>query len=147
MARVALITNPAECLALDIYEPTDRELFMLESEYIGRIAEKSSAIFLGRCGRYILRDHARHFSMLVHANPAVRVQRIQELFCLDAPQAKKALEEDDRARGAYIQAFTRQNWLDARYYDLCLNTSSLGLDPCVEMAFSSISAKIGAPVS
>jgi CMP/dCMP kinase len=143
LARVAILSNPVECMSLDIYEPTDRELFMLESENIGKIAEKSSAIFLGRCGRYILRDHPRHFSILVHANAPSRMSRIQDLFCLNPQEARKALEEDDRARGAYIQAFTRQNWLDARLYDLCLNTTSVGMDAALEIVLSSVGAKMG----
>ncbi len=33
-----------------------------------------------------------------------------------------------------MRAFTRQDWLDARWYDLCINTSSLGLEKVVEIA-------------
>ncbi len=138
LMRMAAFTDPVECLSLDSYTPSDRELFKLESDYIGRIAEKGSAIFIGRCGRYILRGHPGHFGILVHADLPDRISRIQQLYCLDENEAKKLIETNDRERTAYIRAFTRQDWLDARWYDLCVNTSSLGLEKVVEIVLESI---------
>ena len=136
--RIAVFTDPVNCLSPDSYSPSDHELFILESDYIGRIAEKSSAIFLGRCGRFILRDHPGHISILVHADLPDRIKRIQQLYCFDEDAAKKLVETNDRERTAYIRAFTRQDWLDARWYDLCVNTSHLGLDKSVEIALALI---------
>ena len=134
LMRIAAFTDPVKCLSLDSYLPSDRELFKLESDYIGRIADKSSAIFFGRCGRYILRAHPGHISILVHANLPDRIKRIQQLYCFGEDEAKKLIETNDRERTAYMRAFTRQDWLDARWYDLCVNTSSLGLEKVVEIA-------------
>jgi cytidylate kinase len=103
------------------------------TETILRIAEKSSGLFIGRCGRHILCDHPRHISLLLYADPANRIERIKNLFHLGAPEAKKFMEENDRDRAAYIRAFTGQDWLDARLYDLCLNTSRIGVDGAVEL--------------
>ena len=96
--RIAVFTDPVNCLSPESYAPTDRELFKLESDYIGRIADQSSAIFLGRCGRYILRDHPGHISLLVHANLADRIKRLQQLYCLDEADTKKLIDTNDRER-------------------------------------------------
>jgi cytidylate kinase len=141
LVQIAIFTDPVECLSLDNYVPTDRELFKLESDYIGRIAEKSSAIFLGRCGRYILRDQPGLFSILVHANLPDRIRRVQQLYCIGDDDARKLIEKNDRERTAYIRAFTRQDWLDARGYDLCVDTSTLGLETIVEIALAGIQGK------
>ncbi len=143
LSRVAALTDPAECLSLQYYEPDDREIFKMESDCIQQIAKKSSAIFLGRCGRYILRDAPRHFNILVHANLEDRVPRVQELFCLEAAEARKLIKQNDRERDAYIHTFTGQNWLDARLYDLCINTSSLGLEKSAEAALAGLQEKLG----
>jgi cytidylate kinase len=132
-SRTAELLDPALSLTADQYVPTDKDLFQLESETILRIAEKSSGLFIGRCGRHILCDHPRHISLLLYADPANRIERIKNLFHLGAPEAKKFLEENDRDRAAYIRAFTGQDWLDARLYDLCLNTSRIGVDGAVEL--------------
>jgi cytidylate kinase len=128
-----LILDPALSLTADQYIPTDKELFQLESETIFRIAEKSSAVFIGRCGRHILRDHPRHISLLLYADPASRIERLKSLHHLAAPEAGKFMEENDRDRTAYIHACTGQDWLDPRLYDLCLNTSRTGVDEAAEL--------------
>jgi CMP/dCMP kinase len=140
-ARIVELTDPARSLSADKYVPTDRELFQLESDTIGRVAQQHSAIFIGRCGRYILRDYPCHLGVFLHAARPARVRRLAELYHLTPEQAEKLLEENDRERAAYIQTFTRQNWLDARLYDLCLDTSSLGLDQTVELIAAGVAAK------
>ncbi len=132
-SRTAELMDPALSLTADQYVPTDKELFQLESEILLRIAEKTSAVFIGRCGRHILRDHPRHISLLLCAEPADRIERIKTLYHLGAPEAGKFMEESDRARAAYIRAFTGQDWLDACLYDLCLNTSRTEAEGAVEL--------------
>ena len=145
LARLAaLSTDPTECLSLNNYFPTDKEFFELESKYIGQIGEKSSAIFIGRCGRYILRDHPRHIDLLIHAEMPARVQRVQQLYCLPMDEAKKLIETNDRERAAYVKTFTHQDWLDARFYDLCLNSSTLGLEKTVDLALACVMERIQA---
>jgi cytidylate kinase len=141
-SRTAELLDPALSLTADQYIPTDRELFQLESETILRIAEKTSAVFIGRCGRYILRDHPRHLKLLVHADPSFRIERLKGLYHLSEPEAVKMMEDNDRDRAAYIRAFTGQDWTDARLYDLSINTSACGLDGAVEPVLACVKGKI-----
>jgi cytidylate kinase len=140
-SRVVELMDPYRSMSDERYVPTDKELFQLESETISLIAEKSSAIFIGRCGRYILRDHPCQISVLLHAAQAARVQRLAELYHLTSEEASKLVDTNDRERAAYIQTFTRQNWRDANLYDVCLNTSSVGLDQAVELILTCAAAK------
>ncbi|MGB7536904.1 MAG: cytidylate kinase-like family protein [Anaerolineales bacterium] len=132
-SRTAELMDPTLSLTADRYIPTDKELFQLESETIIRIAEKSGAVFIGRCGRHILRGHPRHIHLLLYADPATRIARIRMLFHLGEAEVGKFMEKDDRDRAAYIRAFTGQDWLDARLYDMCLNTSRTGVDGAVDL--------------
>jgi cytidylate kinase len=141
-SRTAELLDPARSLTADQYIPTDKELFQLESETILRIAEQTSAVFIGRCGRFILRDHPRHIKLLLHADPSFRSERLKGLYRLSEPEAERMMEENDRDRAAYIRAFTGQDWTDARLYDLCINTSASGLDGAVELASACLKAGI-----
>ncbi len=141
-SRTAELMDPALSLTADRYVPTDKELFQMESETIQSIAEKTSAVFIGRCGRYILRDRPRHLRLLVFADNPARIERLQSLYHLSAPEATKLMEENDRDRTAYIRAFTGQDWTDARLYDLAVNTSTTGLDGAVELALACLKHKI-----
>ncbi len=144
--RLAVMADPSYGMMVDHYVPTDRELFQTESETISRIGENSQAIFIGRCCRYILRHHPCHFSLLVHAERPARIERLCSLYHIAPQEAGKMIETNDRERSAYIRTFTGQNWLDARHYDLCLNTSSLGLDKAFAVVEKAIETKIGVEV-
>ncbi len=140
-SRLAARSDPVECLSLQYFDPDDTELFNVESECILQIAEHSPGIFLGRCGRYILKNRPALFNILVHADLPDRIRRVQELFCLEAVAAKKLITENDRDRDAYMRTFAHKDWLDARWYDLCINTSSLGLEKSLEVALVGIQEK------
>jgi len=122
--------------------PSDSELFKTECETIQKIASKSSAIFLGRCGWDILKNHPNHVSILLTANHSDRVKRLCTLYELTEQDARKLIKTNDQERDAYNKKFTQKNWVDARYYDLCVNTSSTGWDGAVEIAEKCILAKI-----
>ena len=145
--RIAGMSDPAVMLAADHFEPSDEELFDHECETIGKIAEKSSGVFLGRCGFYTLRDHPRRVNILVHADLNERIERVQRLFKLNGETAAKLIKTNDRSRAAYVHAFTHQNWQDARLYDLCMNTSSLGMEKTLEIAMACVAHKIGSPAT
>ncbi len=141
--RIVELMDPAQNLMPAHYIPTDKELFDTEADTIRRIAENSRAILIGRCCRYILRDHAHHFSLLVHANRQARLERLRCLYHVSPPEAERMIEANDRERSAYIHTLTREDWLDARLYDLCVNTSSTGLDEAFEIVLAAAKAKLG----
>lgn len=123
------------------YLPSDRDLFALETKIISQIAEKDSAIILGRGGRYILRDFPQRFSVFVHANLDDRVKRISELYNVSNDDARVIIEKNDRERDAYMKTFTKLTWLDLREYDICINTSSIGSDNAVKIIEECLESK------
>ncbi|MDR3602060.1 MAG: cytidylate kinase family protein [Desulfosporosinus sp.] len=125
------------------YFPTDKELFKLESEFIEQIAEKSSAIFLGRGGHYILRNHQRHFSIFLHADMKDRIQRVSELYNVSENESKKIIEKNDRERNTYFKSLTQLEYLNLMTYDICVNTSSTGLDNAVKIIRNCLEFKLG----
>ncbi|HCA71469.1 MAG TPA: cytidylate kinase-like family protein [Ruminococcaceae bacterium] len=124
------------------YHPSDKELFHLESKYIVKIAEKTSAVILGRGGRYILRETPRHVKIFVTAELPERIERVASLFKISKETAKEKIEVNDRQRIAFNRAFTKSDRLDVRLYDLSVNTSSLGLDRAADMVSECIHAKL-----
>lgn len=129
-SRLELMNEPVIALTAD-YIPSDRDLFDLESEFIKQIANKSSAIILGRGGRYILRDHPRHLSIFVYADMKDRIKRVSELYNISENASAKMIEKNDKDRKNYIQSFTKLKLTDAKAYDICINTSSIGLENAV----------------
>ena len=125
-----VLTVPAVASAL---EYTDQELFDTEAEIIKKIAHEHSAVILGRCGHYILRDEPNHISVFLHANQEFRINRIQKLYNLQHDEATKMVEKSDKERAAYCKTFTHKEWMNATNYDLSIDTSKFSLEQTVEL--------------
>jgi cytidylate kinase len=113
--------------------PTDEQLFETEKEIIEHIAEEQSAVIVGRCGSYILREHPNHVSIFLHANMSFRKNRIQEAYGVSEKEAAKMMAQSDEDRAKYHQTFTNKNWTDTRQYDLCIDTSKPGVDASLDL--------------
>lgn len=110
----------------------DNELFKIQSDVIRGIAEKGPAIFVGRCSNYILRDKAC-LDAFVSAPLEARVKRVMERLDVDEDEAKTRIERQDRTRQTYYNFFTFGNWGAASDYDLCVDSSILGIEGTAEL--------------
>lgn len=116
-----------------IMPPSDRQLFKIESETIARIAKEHSAVIIGRCGSYILREHPNHISIFLHGDITFRKGRIQNLYNVSEEVAGKMIVQNDKERALYHHTFTGKEWTDARRYDISIDTSKIGVDKSIEV--------------
>ncbi|MCX6013633.1 MAG: cytidylate kinase-like family protein [Chloroflexi bacterium] len=126
---------------------TDEIIHDVEFEVIRCIARETSVIVIGRGGFYVLRQHARHFSIFLHASMGFRQKRVCDLYNVSEQQARKVIESIDKERGRYLHALTGHDWNDAFQYQLCLDTSVLGLDKAQEIIMDTIRARFGSLIS
>ena len=110
----------------------NNELFKIQSDVIRGIAEKGPAIFVGRCSNYILRDKAC-LDAFVSAPLEARVKRVMERLNVEEDEAKTRIERQDRTRQTYYNFFTFGNWGAASDYDLCVDSSILGIEGTAEL--------------
>jgi CMP/dCMP kinase len=113
--------------------PTDSELFKAEKEIIEHIAKERSAIIIGRCSSYILREHENHISIFLHGDIKFRKSRIQKLYNVSEKVAGKMIAQSDKERALYHFTFTNKEWPDARQFDLTIDTSKIGVDKSAEL--------------
>ncbi|MGV8059707.1 MAG: AAA family ATPase [Smithellaceae bacterium] len=116
-----------------IIDPTDRKLFKTESEIIARIAKERSAVIIGRCGFYILREYPNHVSIFLHGDITFRNGRIQKLYNISEKVAGEMIAQSDKERARYNHTFTGKEWADARQYNLSIDTGKTGIDKSVEV--------------
>ena len=62
-----------------------------------------------------------------------RVDHISEIYSVSQEEAKKKLKKMDKDRAKYYRTVTGMEWGDARTYDLCLNTSMLGIQKSCDL--------------
>ena len=108
------------------------ELFKYQSEAIRDIADKGNAIFVGRASDYILRD-LDCIDVFICAPLKDRVARVVERTGMSAEEAEKYILKKEKARREYYNFYTFGDWGVASNYDLCLDSSKLGLDGCADL--------------
>lgn len=113
----------------------DNEIFRLQSEVIRDIAGKGPAIFVGRASDYVLRD-MQCLDVFITAPLEERVKRISERRGISADEAAQLIRRMDRDRKAYYDYFTFGEWGTASNYDLCVDSSVLGVEGTAEFIIS-----------
>ena len=107
---------------------TEEQLFKIQSEVMQKIAAKEDCIFVGRCADYILRDEPRLVTVFIAADLESRVRNLMRVGGKTEEEARRFIEQGDRARAAYYNYYTFKRWGDSASYDLCVNASRLGDD-------------------
>ncbi|MBR5274766.1 MAG: cytidylate kinase-like family protein [Bacteroidales bacterium] len=112
---------------------SDRGLFKMQSETIRKIAEQGSAIIVGRCADYILRDMECTLDVFLTSPLEIRAARIAERSGLSLEEAEKLAEEKDKNRAEYYNYYTFTDWGVASTYDLCIDSSALGIEGTADL--------------
>lgn len=108
-------------------------LFKIQSDVIREIAARESALFVGRCADYILREHPRTLSVFLTACDEDRIARIcGRTGCTEA-EARRQMERGDARRASYYNYYSLRTWGAAASYDLCVDTSVLGIDGTADL--------------
>lgn len=112
----------------------EEELYVAQSSVIRQIAASGeSCVILGRCADYVLYDDPNCFRIFVHARPDIRVKRTMAVFSLEEDEARRQVENTDRARAQYYRRFTGREYGKQEYYHLGVDSGMLGTDESVEI--------------
>lgn len=118
----------------------DNELFRIQSEAIRDLAAQGSAVFVGRASDYVLRD-METVDVFIHAPMEVRGQRVAERLGITPEEAIPLIEKNDKTRKEYYDLFTLgDNWGVASNYDLCIDSSLLGIEGSAELIIRFVQA-------
>ena len=129
-ARSYPIVN--ESLIMQESPLSNNALFKFQCEVITQIASKGSAVFVGRCADFILRDHPGLFSVFICGNNKDRIERLCRLRGISMEEAIKTIKKIDKQRSTYYKYYTDKTWGEASSYNVCINSSVLGIDGTVD---------------
>ena len=120
--------------------PVDEDaLFRILSETIRGIAEEENCIFVGRCAEYILRDRPKQLaSIFISADTESRILRLCERRKIKPEHARKLIITNDKRRAAFHDFYSTCQWGRAATYDICLNSSRLGMEETKHFALEYI---------
>ena len=107
---------------------SEKGLFKMQCETIRHIAEQGSAVIVGRCSDYVLRDRDNTLDVFLTSPLEERVKRVAERQGLSIEKAEELVEKEDKNREEYYNYYTFGNWGVASNYDLCIDSSIAGIE-------------------
>ena len=113
---------------LDMFE----KVFAAETEIIAEYARKGPCVIVGRCAGYILKNLTRTLKVYIYATQESRRARAVDEHGIAFDETDNVLKRYDKNRGDYFNVNTRQNWSSMQTYDICLNSSALGIEGCAK---------------
>lgn len=122
---------------------SQESLFQFQSDAIRKAAKEDSCVFVGRCADYVLRDFPNVVNVFVTASIDYRVEQIMNKQHLDEEAARNFIEKRENQRAEYYNYYTGKKWGHAASYDLCIDSSILGLVETEKIIAEFIRKKFG----
>lgn len=115
----------------DDFTSTDN-LFNYQAKIIRQLSQEESCVIMGRCADYVLKECDNVLSVFIHAPREFCIEQAAKKHSMNEKELERFIAKTDKHRADYYKYHTGREWTDARNYDLCLDSSKLGFDRCVE---------------
>lgn len=122
----------------DFYnKPLDTRLFEAQRQAIIKVAEKGNCVIVGRNANMILQEYDKTLHVFVSATQYYKLQNLKKRMAdYTDEQILEKMKTVDKRRKKYCTHYTDGEFGNADYYDLCLKSSTLGIDKCVDLICS-----------
>ncbi len=120
----------------------EENLLELQFDYLKKKAkEGESFVIVGRCSETALKDFEGLISVFVNGDKEARLERIMSIQKLARGDAANKIKRVDRMRKMYHDRFGKKGWGDSSAYDLCINSTKLGIEGTALMLEKYIEAR------
>lgn len=120
----------------------EEHLAKMQFEYLKKMADEGeSFVIVGRCAEYVLKDYPCMTSAFISGDKETKCARVMKKYGLSTEEAKKLMKKKDGTRKAYHNSYCDGKWGDSRNYDLCINSSEIGVEGAAEVILSYVERK------
>ncbi|MCR4762319.1 MAG: cytidylate kinase-like family protein [Lachnospiraceae bacterium] len=119
----------------DFYnKPLDARLFEAQRGAILKAAEAGNCVIVGRNANIILKEFDYSLHVFVSASTYYKLNNLRsKMPGVSDDRILEHMRDVDRARRKYCSYYTQTKFGHAEHYDLCLKSSSLGIDTCADI--------------
>ena len=119
----------------DFYSrPMSEQVFEAQKKVIMEIGQTGKCVITGRNANMILKEFDGCLNIFVHADFDWRLRRMKEKMPdFTEEQVAAEINAIDKKRRKYCTFFTKTEFGHSDFYDICLDTSRLGIDTCVDI--------------
>ena len=115
--------------------PISHKVFLAQFDAIKKMADEGPCVFVGRCADYALNDYKNVINIFIYADDDFKVKNImkKEPSITTEAKARETYQKKDKQRASYYNYYSSKKWGHAESYDLCINSSKLGVDKTVDL--------------
>lgn len=110
-----------------------RNLFALQAKVIHKLCDTAACVIIGHGAGFVLNDRSNVVRVFVHAPHSYLIEQAELRVSLPPKELEKYVDRENKRRAEYNYDYTGEKWDDAHNYDLCLDSSKLGFEKCVEL--------------
>lgn len=105
------------------------QIFDVQTKIINELVEKQSCIIVGRCSDYLMRDHPCHLNIYIYSSYENRLKNCIERLNMNEDEARKMIQEVDKARDNYHKRFANGTLpSDLIYKDILIDSNLFGIE-------------------
>lgn len=121
--------------------PLSHKMYIAQFDAIKKVADKGPCVLVGRCADYVLRERKNIINIFITADKEFKTKRLSERLSVGEAKAEDIMNKTDKKRANYYNFNTESRWGKAMNYDLCINSSKIGIDNTVNLIKNYIDLK------
>ena len=118
--------------------PISHKIFLAQFDTIKKMASEGPCVIVGRCADYALSDYENCIHLFIYGEDKVKTKRIMEKYNLSESKAREMIVKKDKQRQSYYNYYSSKKWGRADSYDLCINSSMLGIEGTVKLIIQAV---------
>ncbi len=123
------------------------EVTLAKSNIMKRLAGRQTAVFIGRCSDYILSEHHPFKVYIYSSDMDYRVKRCfskvpGDKAVIAAKEMVSEITAIDKNRAKYYEGHTGLKWTAIENYNLCIDTSKVGIKGAVDIILKALDEMI-----
>lgn len=119
----------------------NQQIYQAQFDTIKKIGQGESCVIVGRGADYILRDCPYLTTVFVNASLEFRAKRVAEYEKITEAKARDMVLKADKKRASFYNFQTEKKWGMASSYNLCVDSSDLGIDGAVGLIIDYVERK------
>ena len=111
----------------------EQKVYLATYDAIRHVADEGPCVLIGRCADYALKDRDDVINIFVSAPIESRIKRVAARNNISEAEAKERIKKTDKSRASYYNYYSSKDWGEAKSYDLCIDSSLLGIEGTVSL--------------
>lgn len=121
-----------------VESPISQKVYLAQFNTIRKLAEEDDCVFVGRTADYVLAERKDLLSVFIYADESDKIRHIMDRYEMTEKDAKAEIRKLDKNRESYYNFYTGKKWGDSRSYNLCINSSKVGVEGAVNIIVDTV---------